>query len=34
MLADLNISGVEESGLVVAHLMYQSAIRVGAVYVT
>ncbi|MDQ2873505.1 MAG: Os1348 family NHLP clan protein [Actinomycetota bacterium] len=34
MLADLNISDVEESDLVVAHLMDQSAIRVGSVYIT
>lgn len=34
MLADLNISDVEESDLVLAHLMDQSAIRIGSVYIT
>ncbi len=34
MLRDLNISEVEESDLVTAHMMDQSAIRVGAVYVS
>ncbi|MBO3745255.1 hypothetical protein J5X84_04180 [Streptosporangiaceae bacterium NEAU-GS5] len=34
MLTDLNLSDVEESDLVVAHMMDQSAIRVGSVYVS
>jgi hypothetical protein len=34
MLAQLNITDIEESDLVVAHLMDQSALRIGAVYIT
>lgn len=34
MLTELNLTDIEDSDLVTAHLMDQSAIRVGAVYVT